>query len=155
MIARRHAPACRSVSRRGRGEHLVLYDGDCGLCSRVCRMILKYDKVARFDFASLQSQVGRSVLQPLGADADRLDTLYVVVHYREPAPRLLSKGRAALFVGSGLGWPWKLVRVCAVLPAAILDAIYDLVVHYRHLLFGHHDVCASPPPHQRERFLDR
>src|SRR2546429_3008839 len=48
------------------GEHLVLYDGVFGLCNRLNNFVLARDTRAVFDFASLQSTVGRSTLARFG-----------------------------------------------------------------------------------------
>src|SRR5206468_10125550 len=91
-----------------RGEHLVLYDGVCGLCNRLNNFVLLRDTRAAFDFASLQSAAGRSVLQRFGKNNENLNTFYVVANYRSVSPALLSEARAVLFVMQtlGTGSPW-------------------------------------------------
>ncbi|MGH9147073.1 MAG: thiol-disulfide oxidoreductase DCC family protein, partial [Vicinamibacterales bacterium] len=42
------------------GDHLVLYDGVCGLCSHLLQFLLEHDRRAVFTFASLQSEVGKT-----------------------------------------------------------------------------------------------
>ena len=41
--------------RDGEGIHLVLYDGVCGLCSRLLRFAIRHDRRCVFRFASLRS----------------------------------------------------------------------------------------------------
>ena len=78
----------------------------------------------------------------------------VLVRYRSPAPQLLAKGRAALFVGVQLGWPWRAAGVLALLPTAILDLIYDVIARNRYRVFGRHERCLLPRPDFRSRFID-
>src|SRR5437667_1872938 len=80
------------------GEHLVLYDGVFGLCNRLNNFVLARDTRAVFDFASLQSTVGRSTLARFGRNPEDLNTFYLVTNYRSESPALLSKASAALFV---------------------------------------------------------
>jgi predicted DCC family thiol-disulfide oxidoreductase YuxK len=134
------------------GRHLLLYDGVCGLCDRLVQFVLAHDRTRAFHFASLQSEAARTALAPQGVDAATLTTFYVVANYRT-APRLLAKGEAALFVAGVLGWPWKAIAALRLLPAAVLNGVYDLVARYRYRLFGQYDQCLLPRVEYRNRFI--
>ena len=45
-----HLP--KQDGRDGEGIHLVLYDGVCGLCSRLLRFAIRHDRRCVFRFAS-------------------------------------------------------------------------------------------------------
>lgn len=137
------------------GAHLFLYDGVCGLCNRVNRLVLRADRAGQFDFAALQGPLGRDLQRRFGVDPDALGTFYVAADYRTGRPALLSRSRAALFVVRTLGWPWKAFAVLGLLPTALLDAVYDLVARHRYALFGRFDTCPLPPAEDRRRFIDR
>lgn len=144
------------VSGRGRGEHLILYDGVCGLCNRLIRFVLLRDAQGAFDFASLQSATGRSVLQRCGKDAETLSTFYVVTDYGMESAALLSKGRAALFVISKLKIGGVGPQVLRILPRWMLDFGYELVARNRYRVFGRmqRESCLLPSEEFRERFID-
>jgi predicted DCC family thiol-disulfide oxidoreductase YuxK len=137
-----------------RGEHLILYDGVCGLCNRLNRFVLLRDTRAAFDFASLQSPTGRSVLQPFGKNTENLNTFYVVANYRSESPALLSKARAVLFVlktlDGGGAWFWFF----RIFPNALLDIGYDLIARNRYWIFGQSKSCLMPSVEFRKRFID-
>src|SRR5713101_9860777 len=137
-----------------RGEHLILYDGVCGLCNRLNRFVLLRDTRAVFDFASLQSATGRSVLQRFGRDTENLTTFYVVADYREESPTLLSKARAVLFVMKTLdiGSAWR--HAFRIFPDAVLDFGYDLIARNRYRFFGQSESCLMPSTEFRKRFID-
>ena len=137
----------------GRGVHLVLYDGVCGLCQGVCQFIVARDRDGVFDFASLQSGTGRAWLARFGRNPDSLDSFCVSTDYRT-TPALHDKSRAALAVAGRLGPPWRWLVVCRVLPRAISDWVYDIVARYRYRWFGRTDTCLLPAPDVRQRFLD-
>jgi predicted DCC family thiol-disulfide oxidoreductase YuxK len=137
------------------GAHLVLYDGVCGLCSRLLQFLLAHDGRRVFNFASLQSPAGQSLVQRSGGDPHELSSFYVVAHYRTRDARVITRGRAALFVAGELGWPWKATRLLGVLPTALLDGLYDLVARNRYRLFGRHEQCLMPRPEFQNRFVDR
>jgi predicted DCC family thiol-disulfide oxidoreductase YuxK len=135
-------------------NHLFLYDGVCGLCNRINRFILRFDREGRFDFASLQSPTADALLQQFGKNAGELSTFYVVTNYQSASPEILSKARGALFVATALGWPWRAAAVVGILPAPALEFLYDLVARYRYRVFGREDTCPLPPLEHRKRFID-
>ena len=136
------------------GTHLVLYDGVCGLCSRLLQFLLRHDRRQVFNFASLQSAVGRSMVERSGGNPDDLTTFYVVADYETAASRAFTRSDAALFVAGALGWPWTLVRLARLLPRALRDRAYDIVAASRYRMFGRYDQCLIPPPEFRRRFID-
>jgi predicted DCC family thiol-disulfide oxidoreductase YuxK len=136
------------------GAHLVLYDGVCGLCSRLIQFVLTHDRRAVFSFASLQSATGRAMAERSGGDPDELTSFYVVADYRTSHARRLARSRAALFVAGELGWPWKGALVMRVLPVASLDWVYDVVARSRYRVFGRHEQCPTPRPEFRSRFVE-
>jgi predicted DCC family thiol-disulfide oxidoreductase YuxK len=138
----------------GHGAHLVLYDGVCGLCSRLLQFVLTRDRRGVFDFASLQSATGRATVARWGGDPRELTSLYVLANYRTPHAAALTRSRAALFVARELGWPWKATLFMRVLPAPLLDRLYDVVARTRYQVFGRHDQCLMPRPEFRSRFVD-
>ena len=136
------------------GVHLVLYDGVCGLCSRLLQFLLEHDHRAVFTFASLQSAVGMAMVERFGGNPKELTSFYVLANYRANHAQMLSKGSAALFVAGELGWPWKVAVLMRVLPPAILDVIYNLVARNRYRVFGRHERCLTPRPEFRSRFVE-
>jgi predicted DCC family thiol-disulfide oxidoreductase YuxK len=136
------------------GEHLVLYDGVCGLCNALVQFLLPRDRRRLFDYASLQSATGRSWLSRFGKVPDDLDTFAVVTNYRRDSPAILIKAQGALFVASMLGQPWRSATMLRIFPWALLNAGYDLIARYRYRIFGRSDVCVPPPATERERFID-
>ena len=141
-------------ARDGLGQHLVLYDGVCGLCSRLVQFLLARDRHGVFDFASLQSATGSALVEQAGGNPGELTSFYVVENYRTPQARAFTRGRAALFVAGELGWPWKLLRVLAVLPTTVVDCAYDSAARWRYALFGRRAKCLVPAPEFRRRFID-
>ena len=133
---------------------VVLFDGVCGLCNRLVTFLLRRDSARRLRFAALQSATARELLAAHSVDAADLDTVYVIDTYKTPGARLLSRGRAALFVFSRLSGPWRLLRVLALLPSPILDWGYRLVARHRYRIFGKYDTCPLPDPAARTRFID-
>ena len=136
------------------GPHLVLYDGVCGLCGRLLQFLLRHDQHRVFRFASLQSAVGRSIVEQSGGNPAELASFYVVADYHTAASRVFTRSDAALFAAGALGWPWKLAALTRLVPQAIRDRAYDVVATSRYRLFGRYDRCLVPRPAFRSRFID-
>ena len=133
----------------------MLYDGICGLCDRLLQFVLARDRRGVFRFASLQSPLGKEMVERFGGNSNELTSFYVVANYRSNGARMFGRSRAALFVAGALGWPWKAALSLRLLPAATLDRIYDLVARNRYRFFGRFEHCLIPPPEFRHRFIDR
>ena len=136
------------------GQHLVLYDGVCGLCNAAVQFLLPRDGRQIFDYASLQSKTGQAWLARFGKNAGALDTVVVITDYRGSVPALRTKADAALFVVRSLGQPWRSLALLGVLPNRILNAAYDFVARHRYRVFGRYDVCLLPRAEQKNRFID-
>jgi len=136
------------------GRHLLLYDGTCGLCHGMVRSVLPLDRRGIFHIASLQSTAGSQLLARAGGHPGHLDTFGVITNYQSHAGALLIKGTAALFVLTALGWPWKAAALFRLLPAAVLDAAYDLVARHRYRFFGQRGHSLVPRPEYQRRFVD-
>ena len=136
------------------GQHLILYDGVCGLCNRTIGIILPRDPESRFRFASLQSELGRSLLLRNGRNPNNLDTFLVLLNYCSSTPELLAGARAALFITEALGGFWRSLTIFAILPDFILDRLYSLVARNRYRVFGRYDRCLMPDATYKSRFID-
>lgn len=136
------------------GARLVLYDGVCGLCNRLLQFLLRHDRRAVFSFASLQSATGKAVVARWGGNPDDLDSFYVVANFRTPDARAFIRSDAALFVAGELGWPWKVMCVAGVLPAAVRNRLYDVIARTRYRVFGRYEQCPLPRPEVRSRFVE-
>lgn len=153
-----HGRPCRKVGydrdEANVGDHLILYDGVCGLCNRMNQFVLARDREAVFDFASLQSATGKSWLRQAGRSAEALDTFYVVERYRSQSPVLRGRSDGALFVAGALKGSVGWLRAFGLLPRSWRDALYDVVAGNRYRFFGRSDVCMMPSPSHRSRFID-
>jgi predicted DCC family thiol-disulfide oxidoreductase YuxK len=134
---------------------LVLFDGQCGLCSGVVRFVLPRDVHGRFHFAPLQGPLAAAALARHGRSAASLDTFYLLEAYGTPQEQLRWKSDAARVLLRGLGGGWRLLGVLArLVPRGLRDVLYDFVAKRRYGWFGRTDACMLPDPAYRGRFLE-
>ncbi|MGE3310274.1 MAG: thiol-disulfide oxidoreductase DCC family protein [Limisphaerales bacterium] len=152
MVGAENEP--RGPGRGGGGPHLVLYDGECGLCHGLVEFVLARDRRGVFHFAPLQGPSSAVHLARFGGVPSRLSTIHLVAGYQEGTPACLVKARAVLAITRALGWPWRAVSLLAVLPTAWLDWGYDVVARHRHRFMRRRETCPTPRPEHRDRFVD-
>lgn len=128
---------------------IVLYDGECGFCTRAVLFIFARDPRGRFRFASLQSAKGRELLRANGLPEEGLDTLVLL-----DDKGAWLRSTAALRIARGLRRGWPLLYALAAVPRRVRDAAYDAFARRRHRWFGRENRCANPPPALRARMLD-
>lgn len=128
---------------------LILYDGLCGFCSSSVQFVIRRDPFKRFQFASLQSPVGKSVLTHLGLPCEDITTFVLVTEQG-----YWTKSTAALKVLKHLqGW-WPLLYGFIAIPVRLRDTVYDWVARNRYRILGQHESCYYPTTDIRERFID-
>ena len=127
----------------------VFYDGRCGLCHSFVRFAARRDASGRFRFAPLGGELFRAVV-PSGEQARLPDSVVV-----QTAEGKLLRSQAVLHVLRHLGCGWRITAaVLGVVPAALLDAVYDAAARLRRRFFAPPaDVCPVVPEHLRQRFL--
>jgi predicted DCC family thiol-disulfide oxidoreductase YuxK len=135
---------------------VLLYDGECGLCNRVVRLLLRLDRAGTLAFAPLQGPAASAFLKAHGLPTHDYSTLVFVPdwsHREDPGFQQRSRGViAALRVTGGRGR--ALAAFLAVVPGPIRDAGYSLVARTRYRLFGRWGECPLPRPEWKARFLD-
>lgn len=142
--------------RRDERRPVLLYDGECGLCNGVVRLLLRDDAAGRLAFAPLQSEPAQAYLRAQGLPARDFDSLVFVPDWNRPEPgayRLRTDG--ALGAVDEIGGLWRIVAALRVLPAGLRDAAYALVARSRYALFGAYRPAPLPDPAWERRFLAR
>ena len=127
---------------------IVVFDGQCLLCNGWVQFLLRHDRSQRIRFASIQSAVGRQLLERAGLQFEGLQTLLVI-----DGERSWQHTAAILRVLHALGWPWRLAWVGWLVPAPLRDALYRWVARNRYRFWGRSATCMLPAPEHQARFL--
>ena len=132
---------------------VLLYDGQCGFCSRIVQLVLRHEKQRTLLFSGLQSPYAQHLLRN-HAEYNNVDSV-LWVDLDDPAtPRqVLAKSSAVLRLCSYLGGWWQWLRIAWIVPRPVRDALYDIIARNRHRLKSE-SVCALPTPAESDRFLD-
>lgn len=141
-----HTPPPTAVLKDG---PVLLYDGECGVCSRSVQWILSHERSQSLRFAPLESPVGRRLVSetqiPLNVDS----LLWVEGSENGVVVRFWSS--AVFSTLRYVGGPWRLLLVLRLLPKPLVDALYRLFA--RHRLSVAPKACLVPRPEVKARFL--
>ena len=116
---------------------LVLFDGDCALCSHSARTLLKHGP--RFRLARTQSVLGRALLIHYGLSPDDPSTMLVIEN-----GRAIERSDGVLHLAASLPFPYRAAVMARLIPRPIRDFAYGLVARYRRRFPGR-AWCAMPP----------
>ena len=130
-------------------RQLILFDGVCNLCNSFVRFVIERDPAARFQFAALQSEAARRVLQEHQLPTPLPDSILLVDN-----GRIFTRSTAALRIARRLTFPWPLTAALLMVPRPLRDWVYQLVARYRYRWFGRQDRCMVPTPALRSRFIE-
>jgi predicted DCC family thiol-disulfide oxidoreductase YuxK len=128
---------------------IVVFDGVCNLCNWVVQLIIRHDPDGYFQFASLQSDVGKALLESHGIKTLQPESVVLV---RDG--RVFTLSDAALEITRDMGVPFSLLYPLVVLPRGFRDWAYKIVARSRYRWFGRRDACLMPTPDLKRRFLD-
>lgn len=127
---------------------VVLYDGECGLCHRSVKFILRHERDTTLLFAPLQGETAAALRARYPSIPANLDTVVLIDN-----DRAYLRSKAFLYVAkylrgfshAGYWFRW--------LPGPLLNLGYRFIAKIRYRVWGKVDACELPSPAQRKRFL--
>jgi predicted DCC family thiol-disulfide oxidoreductase YuxK len=128
-------------------NNIVLFDGVCNLCNRSVDFIIRNEKSYKLQFASLQSDVGKSIVSKSGLD-EIPDSVMLYVD-----GKLLVRSDAVLAISTYLNRPYAYGIIFKNVPKVLRDSVYNLIAKNRYRWFGKKETCRVPSADERERFL--
>ena len=127
--------------------NIILFDGDCVMCSAAARFIAVRDPDGIFQLGALESERGAELRKEYGC-GDDVDSILLIedgVCYRQTA--------ACLRITRKLRALWPLLYLLVIVPPFIRNSFYRLIARNRYRWFGKNDACPLPPPDLEDRFF--
>lgn len=138
-----------TVPRFDDSEALIIFDGNCVLCSSGVQWMFERDPNGTSRFAAVQSPIPQALYRHYGLDAERFDT-FMVLWKGVPYTRWSGTLAAARTMQAPRRWLGIIGRI---VPNFIGDRLYDWVQRNRFKWFGAREQCFMPNAAQRARFL--
>ncbi|PEJ17840.1 thiol-disulfide oxidoreductase [Bacillus pseudomycoides] len=127
---------------------VILFDGECNFCNQSIQFIVKRDKNAYFQYASLQGHVGKELLKKYHID-EHMDSIVLIED-----DNAYIKSDAIINICKKLNGVWKIIILFKVIPKPFRNFFYEVFAKNRYKLFGKQTSCSLPPLEVRKRFLD-
>lgn len=118
---------------------LIVFDGECVLCSGFVQWVMRHDKSGYFRFTAAQSPLGQALFTHYGFDTTEFETNLVITdgrHYHHAA--------TVAEVGRRLGGAWNVFALIDVFPTPITRWVYHRVAKNRYAIMGRRDTCLMP-----------
>ncbi|PAW75704.1 MAG: hypothetical protein B9S32_17325 [Verrucomicrobia bacterium Tous-C9LFEB] len=122
-------------------RYLVLFDGECALCSGTVQQLLAWDRERRLRFAPIQGETARGIFERQGMKGDALGGIWLVERWGEAGERLCSQSDAILGIFGVLGGWWPILTLFRWLPRRWRDELYGFVARNRYRWFGKVKKC--------------
>ncbi len=136
---------------------VLFFDGECGLCNRIVRLLLRLDRAGRLCFAPLQGKSAQEYLRAHGLPTVDFDTLIFVPDWsrrEHPEHHVRTTGVIAALRATGSQGAGMLAALLAIFPAIVRDAGYRVVGRWRYRLFGPWRPRPLPRAEWAARFLE-
>lgn len=130
-------------------QPIVLFDGECSLCSSSVKFLIEHNKSCNLNFTSLQSDAGLRILKNAGKSFQQSDTLLFLEDNN-----LYSYSTAALKITAHLAYPWRMLGIFIIIPASLRDSIYRIIAKNRYKWFGRKSYCMTDGDGIQSRFLN-
>ena len=130
-------------------KKIIFYDGHCNLCNGFVNAIIKLDKKNIFLFAPLNGNHAKNLLKKNNIKNTTIDS---VVLFNNNS--ISYKSKAVIEILISLGSIYRVLVMTKIIPRAILDWIYDIVVKNRYSWFGKQNHCMVPDKKIISKFLD-
>jgi len=127
-------------------KSIVFYDGDCGFCNHVVRLVLKFERKPEIYFCALQSDFAKNFFLANHGQVPNLETFYFFTNYQ-----LYSQSNGALALVRILKFPFPLLQLFRIIPVCQRDQLYRFIAKRRHRLSNGY--CLNPTNDQKTRFL--
>ncbi len=128
---------------------IVVFDGECVLCSGFFRFLLKHDKGQKFRFIIAQSSLGTQLYQALNLPTDDYETNLVLTR-----AQVFTHADAFAAAMRDLGWPWRIAAAILYAPRWLKTPLYLRIARNRYRIWGRHDTCMIPDTALRARFIE-
>lgn len=126
--------------------NIVLFDGVCNLCNGAVVFIISRDKLCRFRFASLQSNIGKKLCCQCGIPKNNESIIYI------RKGKCFYESTAILKIFYDLKGIYRVMYLFIIIPPFVRNFIYRLIARNRYRLFGKRDSCMLPSEQLRRHF---
>lgn len=136
------------ISSRSLNHPVILFDGECNLCSGIVQFIIKHDPKHQFRFASLQSEFGQQLLKEFNLPMQEFGSVILL-----EKGVVYTRSGAALRVTKKLSGAWPALYALIIVPPFARNSVYNWAARNRYKWFGKKEACWVPTPELKQLFM--
>ena len=117
---------------------IILYDGDCGLCDRLVKLLKRIDRKGKLCRVALSSTKGQAIVQQHHVPVGEVDSIWMITN-----DRYCAKSDAVIEAARIIGGAYGLFVLLKIIPRSLRDFSYDKIAANRYHWFGRSDACSK------------
>ena len=137
-----------AVPRFADDRPVIIFDGECVLCSGSAQFVMRHDKRKVFRLLAAQTPLGRALYAHYGLAAGDYETMILIAD-----GVAMLRSQAVIRIAEQLGFPWSLAAAARIMPRSWRDRLYGVLARNRLRILGRRDTCFMPKPADADRFL--
>jgi len=141
------------MSAPGPTGAVLFFDGECGLCNRVVRLLLAFDRRGTLRFAPLQGPAAQAYLRVHHLPTNDFSSLVFAPDWPGNGAKPLLRTEGVIAALRATDHP-RLAGMLAVIPRGLRDAGYKIVARVRYAIFGPWRPRPLPRSEWAARFLE-
>ncbi|MFZ8961491.1 MAG: thiol-disulfide oxidoreductase DCC family protein [Flavobacteriaceae bacterium] len=127
---------------------VVLFDGICVLCHFWVRVLCRWDRNNRLQFASLNGEWAKQWEKQNNLSLLSYDSIVVIKENK-----IYTEDKAVFTLLKTLGGGWKVLLIFSFLPSFLTQKIYRFIAAKRYQWFGKYTECPLPQKKHKHKFL--
>jgi predicted DCC family thiol-disulfide oxidoreductase YuxK len=127
---------------------IIVFDGNCVLCSGFAQFVLKHDTRGLFRLLPAQTPLGAALYRHYGLAPTDYETNVLIEN-----GLAFFKADSSIRMAQHLGLPWSMAAVLRILPVHQQDQLYNHVARNRFNWFGRRTECLMSIAGYEDRFL--
>jgi predicted DCC family thiol-disulfide oxidoreductase YuxK len=127
-------------------QPMLVYDGQCGFCSRSIQFILRREQEHELLFVTRQSELGVHLRRQYGLEA--MESMLWIED-----GKVLTESSAVMRIAGYVGGWCRIAAIGSVIPLNLRNWAYRLFARNRHRFARNSGHCLLPTPEQRKRFV--
>lgn len=125
---------------------LIIFDGECVLCSNTVHWLLKRDKKGKFSFTERNSKKAFELAQD-----NSIEFPDSIVYLSDG--KIHTQSDAVIKIMTDLEGIYKLAQLMFLFPKPLRNFIYKIISKNRYRWFGKQKHCFLPSEQERHRFI--
>jgi predicted DCC family thiol-disulfide oxidoreductase YuxK len=125
-------------------NEIIIFDGECFICNRFYKWLLRNDKKNHFMFTNIQSKFYNN-----NSYIDKSKDSIIVIRNN----KILYESDAIKYIFKKIETQLLLRFILSICPSVISNFIYRIIAKNRYNFFGKKETCYIPTEEEKKKFI--